>query len=158
MPIVRRFHRSSYRGWTFWTRAALLLTLTVVLAAGCAGDDADPADVLQAYVDAYNVHDLDGVVAVFAEDAVVTGHPLDGRNSRATGLEEIRDLESRDMSLSVATDAYEMTDVEVSGNRVSFGHIIHHRSGACFAGAGHSLVVEGDKIVRWDWGTPRTCP
>lgn len=62
------------------------------------------------------------------------------------------------MLLSRDEDAYEMTDIEAAGDTVSFGHVIYHKSGRCFAGSDHSLVIAGGKIVRWDWGTPQACP
>ena len=134
------------------------LAFVVVVSPACSESGGGPADVLEAYVDAYNARDLDGVVALFAEDAVVTDHPLAGSGSVTTGVDEIRDLEHRDMVLSAATNAYEMTNVETSGDTVSFGHIIRHQDGGCFAGTGHTLTVEDAKIVSWDWGTPQPCP
>lgn len=49
-------------------------------------DDADPATAIESYLEAYNSADLDAIVGLFAEDAVISGHPLD---PRAEGAAEI---------------------------------------------------------------------
>jgi hypothetical protein len=134
------------------------LAFSIAISAACGGSGTDSGDALDAYVEAYNARDLSGVVAVFAEDAVVTGHPLAGSDSVTTGWDEIRDLEEQDMVLSAVADAYEMTNVKTSDNRVSFDHIIRHKNGNCFSGTGHTLIVEDGKIVRWEWGAPQPCP
>ena len=64
-------HRSPMR-----FRGAAALLVAVLVLAGCGDDDSsaaaasDPAAVIAAYEAAFNAHDLDAVVAVFATDAV----------------------------------------------------------------------------------------
>ena len=49
----------------------------IVPLVACGVDDGDPAAVLAEYIDGYNAHDLDAVLALFSDDAVMTHHPID---------------------------------------------------------------------------------
>ena len=61
----------------------------MLLLGACAGTD-DPAAVIEAYVEAYNAGDADAIATLFAEDAVITGHP----GGTFTGVSEIQALAS----------------------------------------------------------------
>jgi hypothetical protein len=113
-----------------------------------AGAGATPEEVLASYVEAFNAHDLDAVMALFADDAIITGHPLDSAPP-AEGTAEVRILESADMGTG---NTYEMTNVEAAGDTVTFGHRWHRADGACFAGTDR-MVVEQGKIAQWDFIT-----
>lgn len=135
-----------------WRLAPALVALVVLVAAACSSSDADPSTVLEDHAAAYNAHDLDAVVALFAEDAIVTGHPLDPTGI-TEGREAIRELEEEALTISASENADEYTNIVESGNTVTFGHLFTTSSGQCFSGDGHRVVVEDGKIVRWDWGT-----
>lgn len=135
--------------------AARLLSVIAVSAVvaslvACGDDDADAADVLAEYVDAYNAHDLDAAMALFSDDAVMTAHPLDD-DSPANGVAEIRVVHVIDMPEAAPDDALDVTDVVVEGNEVTFNHRWHAAGGDCYSGVGHSIVVQDDKIVSWTW-------
>lgn len=136
-----------------------------------AGTPGDPAAVLAEYQQARNANPvrevdpadfwLDSLMSLYAEDAVVTGHPLDdGDPPIATGLEEIARLESQvgpsevDSPFSQrAAHATEYFDVEVSGNQAAFRTHFFNKYGECFGGSGRDqITVEDGKITRWEWG------
>ena len=56
------------------------------------GDTAHPIDVVQAQVDAYNAHDLDGFLACYAEDAVI--YDLSGERPVVNGRSAMRETYS----------------------------------------------------------------
>jgi hypothetical protein len=104
-------------------------------------------------VQAFNAHDIDAVVALYADDAVVTGHPL-AEGPTAEGAQEIRALTVEDMG---AANTYEVRDVETTGNSVSFVHLWYPDNG-CYAGT-NRMVIENGKITEWEMITnSRPCP
>jgi hypothetical protein len=147
--------------------AVTIVGVVVLMAVAVSDDDPSPAsppptvpvpttmpagadELLDAYVDAYNAHDIAAVMSLFADDAVMTGNLV---SPGAQGTAEIRDFQEGDMAIAAPDNSYAMTDVEVDGNTVTFGHIWHHRDGNCYSGTGHRVEVEGGLIVRWDFGT-----
>jgi hypothetical protein len=111
-------------------RSRFLLAGVVVLAAAAgscasAGSSdtsdvvADPSVVVTDYLDARNTGDLDAQLALYADDAVVTGHPLDDDGS-ATGVDAIRQLE--DFQGEFPGTVTEYVDLGVSGDTVTFDH------------------------------------
>ena len=132
-------------------------SMAVLVAAGCASDEADAGEVLESYTTAINAHDLDRAMSFFAENAVISGYPT--RTADLVGLDPIRDAEAGVLTFAAREDASRWTDVIVKGNTVSFGHVFLTRSGECFSGEGHTVSVDGGKIVTWDWGThSQPCP
>lgn len=132
-------------------RFVLSVAMAVALtAAGCSSDsnDDDAGDVLNDYVTAYNSGDIDAVMALFTEESTITGHPT---NSSATGLTAIRALHVEDMSAAADTDAYSISNVQVTGNNVKWDHIWTNSTGNQFCKTGQSTVTEGGKIVLWTW-------
>lgn len=129
----------------------LAAVVIAVFVAGCGGgDDADPAAVVEAYRVAYNEKDLFAVMDLFAEDAVMTGHPF---AARAEGIAELTRIQREDIDFSAQSDAYQFVNVRVEGTTVTFDHVWHSADGRCVTGEGQKLVVEDGKIVRWDWGS-----
>ena len=153
--------------------AAAIVAAVVLIAVAVSDDGSSPAsppptvavpttmpasvgELLDAYVDAYNAHDIAAVMSLFADDAVMTGNLV---SPGAEGTAEIRAFQEGDMAIAAPDNAYAMTDVEVNGNTVTFGHIWHHQDGSCYSGTGHRVEVEGGQIVRWDFGTDsQPCP
>ena len=133
---------------------ALVLTVLLVVV-GCGGDDdsaaSDPAAILADYQDARNAGDVDALISLYAEDAVVTEHPLDD-DGMAEGVEEIRALERGVPLIQRSEDATEFVDVQVSGNSVAFGHRFWNNTGQCFGGGGDEVTVEDGRITRYAWG------
>jgi hypothetical protein len=122
------------------------LLLAVLAIGACGGDDADPGETVQAYIDAYNIRDIDAVMAVFADDAVITNHPF---ASRIEGAEAIRSLQVDDFQAAGSDNAYEISDLEVSGDTVTWNHVWLDRC----TGTGNEAVVENGKIVSWEFAS-----
>jgi ketosteroid isomerase-like protein len=106
--------------------------------------DASPADVYDAYIAAFNADDLDAVMALFADDAVVLNDPVTG-NMVAQGTDEIRQVQEAEISLG---QYYEVLSVESAGNTVTVEVRYHTTAEECYAGTGE-ITVEQGKIVRW---------
>lgn len=151
------------RTWLKGSRAAvaaLLATVGVIAAIIFVTSDSDsdvaadrsPAAVLFAFQDAYNATDLDRVVKQFAPEATILRYP-NAFYTNAAGREEIKALFASELN----NDArYEMTEVEVTGNVVTF----RHRWGGpgpeldfCRTAPGHRMVVEDGLIQSWEWPT-----
>jgi len=115
---------------------------------------ATPAEVLAAYEDARNAKDVDALIALYADDAVVIGHPLD-RNKLAEGVDEIRALERQVPTIMGANGFTEYRAIEVSGNTVTFKQKFVNNSGDCFSdnddGSGNTVTVIDGKITRYVW-------
>lgn len=134
----------------------LALLAFVLVLAGCTSqpEAAGPAEVLAEYQEAGDAGDIDAVMELFTEDAVVTGHPLDETSPPiATGVEEIRPLEEQVIALQRSEDANEYFDVEVTGNTATFSSHFYANDGLCYAGSGHEITVADRKITTYAWGT-----
>ena len=135
------------------------MAVMVLVVAACGSSDDDPAAVLADYAEARNSGDVDTVVALYADDAVVRDHVLDD-DGVATGVDEIRALEEQIPAVQGSGDGIELVDMEVSGNTVLFSSRfffgadgIRARSGAgCAGSVGHTATVEDGKITLVDWG------
>jgi hypothetical protein len=148
-----RVHRPPIRG-VFIVAGLVLAAMLIVAACGDDdgdGDDGDPAALLADYEGTRNAGDVDALMALYADDAVVTNHPADTDNT-ATGVDEIRALESDVPTFQRPEDATEFVNVQVSGDRVTFGNIFFHDTGECFSGSGHEVTVQDDKITLYAWG------
>jgi len=114
----------------------------------------DPAAVLAAYEDARNAKDVDALVALYADDAVVIGHPLDG-DKLAEGVDEIRALERQVPMYMGANGFTEFRTIEVSGNTATFKQKFVNNAGACFSdndtGKGNTVTVVDGKITLYVW-------
>lgn len=141
---------------------AVLMSAALLLAA-CGDDSADaessdtgPAAVIEAYTEAYNSGDIDAVMVLFTEDSVVTGHPF---SNKSEGLLEIRTVQIEDISSGASENAYTISNVEVSGDTVTWDHLWVSDDGSEFCQTGQTAVIEDGKIVSWTWPTASSdCP
>ena len=132
----------------------LVLTGTLVLAA-CSDDDgsgssgaSDPAEVVEAYVAAYNAQDIDRVMAFFAEDAV----KIDGAE-QIDGAEAIRAGELAEFEVHApGGEAYSISNLVVTDNTVTWDHVFKGDAHTC-VGTGNEAVVEDGKIVMWTFAS-----
>ena len=73
-------------------RAVQILLLATAasrcVAQATCGNSSDPADVVQAQVEAYNKHDVDAFLACYADDATIV--MLDSKDSPTQGKEALR--------------------------------------------------------------------
>ena len=133
-----------------------LLTTVISLAlplGACSGDDSDPAAVLSEYVEVFNAEDGEAVMAFFAEDAVIEGHPnIDG--ATATGKSEILAIETSMDRFQGSTGTLEYLNMEVSGNTVTFDNIFINGQGSCFSSTGSVATIENGLITLIVWGNP----
>lgn len=111
-----------------------------------AGSIDDPASVLAAYEDARNARDFETMRALYAEDAVITGHPMGPNQTRAANVDEALDFEQSQQS-SVKSW---FVDVDVSGDQATFTQLVRN-SGGCFATPGDQVTVTDGKITRYTW-------
>jgi ketosteroid isomerase-like protein len=137
-------------------RLVIAVAMTVALVgAGCTseGDDpgSDPGAVLAAYESARNSGDVDAVMALYAEDAVVENHPL-GETVAASGTQEIRALEMQVPAVQGSTGGIEFTDTVVSGDSVMANYTFFNEDGECFGGKDTEVSVVGEKITLYVWG------
>ena len=126
------------------------ISLALILGA-CGGDDSDPAAVLADYLEVWNAEDAEAVMVFYAEDAVIEGHPED-TDGLATGKSEILAIEQRMQIHQESTGRLEFTNMEVSGNTVTFDDIFHNGDGDCFSSTGDKVTVEDDKITLYVFG------
>jgi hypothetical protein len=154
---TRREDQKAKRTYWPWLAAAMVIVLVglaVVLVdqgedAPAAGQPSDPADTIEAYIDAYNAEDIDGVMGFFSEESVVIGHPY---AAESRGLEEIRTIQTEDVKLGVT---YTISNLEVTGDTVTWDHAWGGQS--CVEG--HLAVVQDGTILSWTWPDNRfTCP
>lgn len=131
------------------TRLLTAIILAVALAAtGCSSESSDPAAVIEQYVAAYNSGDIDAVMEVFTEESVVYGHPF---SSESAGLTAIRSVQVSDLSAGATTDAYSISNVEVSGDTVTWDHVWVNSGGEEFCQVGQTAVIDDGKILTWTW-------
>jgi ketosteroid isomerase-like protein len=115
---------------------------------------ATPEEVLAAYIAAFNADDLDAVMALFADDAVVLNDPVTSR-AVAQGIDEVREVQDAEMSLG---ESYEVLSVDSADNAVTFEVLYRTTDERCFAGTIEITVEEG-KIDRWNnRSVGRACP
>jgi uncharacterized protein (TIGR02246 family) len=123
----------------------------------CNSTQSDPAATIEAYVAAYNAADVDAIVELFDENAVITNHP----GGTFTGTEQIRSLhEGGGADGADGTVAYTISNIEVSGNTVTWDHVWsgEEDNGEPFQSCveGHTATVEDGQIVSWTWPPPTT--
>jgi hypothetical protein len=133
----------------------LVLTGTLVLAA-CNDDNdgsgssraADPAEVVEGYVAAYNAQDIDRVMAFFADNAVI----ING-TERIEGAEAIRAEELGGFEVHApGGEAYSISNLVVTDNAVTWDHLFKGTAHTC-VGTGDEAVVEDGKIVMWTFAS-----
>ena len=141
--------------------AAGLLTAILILA-GCGDDDSDdvsdsePAEVIAEYQGAYNDSDIDAVMVLFSEDSVLSDHPL--APASVAGLEAIRSHHLADMAVAAETDAYKTSNVEVSGDTVTWDHVWTNTAGNEWCGEGNTALITNGQILTWTFApNPHPC-
>ena len=143
------------RSLNLTTLLALLAFMSLGLAA-CSDDndgtgsprDSDPAEVVEAYVAAYNAQDIDRVMRFFAGDAVL----IDGAE-RIEGTEAIRAEELGGFPLHApGGEAYSISNLAVTGNTATWDNRFEGTAHTC-VGTGNEAVVEGGKIVMWTFAS-----
>ncbi len=105
--------------------------------------------VIAAYIAAYNSGDIDRVMSMFSEASVVTGHPF---ADSPTGLAAIRSIQLADLA-SAGPDAYTISNVEVTGDTVTWDHVWTNSNGTDYCQFGQNAVVESGSILSWTWPT-----
>lgn len=128
----------------------------MLIAAACGGSDdasrgaADAAAVVERYVAAYNAQDIDEVMAVFADDAVIVGAgDRFGGAERIEGAAAIRASERASFSVHApGGEAYSISNLAVTGNTVTWDHRFEGTAHTC-VGTDNEAVVEDGKIVLW---------
>lgn len=151
----------SNRATTRVALAAAGLLIVGVLLAGCgdddsaAAEDSDPAAVVEDYRVSYNGGDIEEVMTAFTDESVITGHPF---ADESAGLAEIRSLHLGDMSAAAQTDAYEFSNIEVSGDTVTWDHVWLNDDGEEWCAEGHSAVITDGQIITWTFApNPDLC-
>lgn len=147
--------RSARRPRVGWRQLAFAISFSAVAASACSGADVGPEQVIRSYADAYNANDVDGLTELFAEDALMTGHPF---GAHADGIDTILNVHAADRAIAAVETPYEISNIEVTGNTVSWDHVWTNRDGSDYCAEGHSAVVEGGKIVLWEFApNPYLC-
>ncbi len=142
------------------TTAVVVLAIVAVVSL-TGSNDSDVADArsatIHAYIDAYNAGpgNIDAIMAFFTEESVITGHPLSSND--VTGIAPIKNLHQMDLS-QTAVPAYTISNVEVSGNTVTWDHVRTHVIFEDFCGEGNTAIVEDGKILAWTYVEMATCP
>ena len=163
-----RDRRRSAATWIVSAAALVIAVIALVVAARPADDEPlqpaatstvpdtegalSPAEVLDLYENAVNARDLDAIMLLYADDAVVIGHPTGP--DVATGHDEIRSAENASLIQMADRDGqvFWLTQREFDGDVASAGHVWYSFN-ACFAGAGDRIVIEDGLIVEWDRGS-----
>ena len=115
----------------------------------------DPAEVIEDYRIAYNSGDIERVMALFSDESVLTRHPF---AARSTGLSAIRSVQLRDLSAAAPADAYHMSNVEVSGDTVTWDHEFTNSDGDRWCAEGNTAIIATGKIKNWVFApNPRQC-
>lgn len=141
-------------------KVALATVLGVAALAGCASEDGsepDPAAVIEEYESAYNSGDIEAVMAFYTEDSTLIGHPLG--DDLVVGLVAIRDSVKIDMAEAAESDPYEISNVETSGDTVTWDHTWTNRRGQDWCAEGNRAVIADGTILSWTFAPdPGLCP
>lgn len=113
---------------------------------GSSRGEIDPATLISEYRIAYNSADIERIMALFTDDSVVVGHPL---QSRSEGLAAIRSLQRRDLARAAPVDAYVMSRIDVAGDTVTWDHRFTNAHGDRWCADGNRAVVSDGKILNW---------
>ncbi len=126
-------------------------------------DVAGPQATVEGYFAAFNSQDIEAVLGFFTEASRIDDHPKDkpvfrGFGVPLRGLTEIRRTLQREMDLTATVDGYVISNVEVSGNSVTWDHAWTANDGGRTCAEGHSATVEDGKILLWEYPVPHSCP
>ncbi|HEY5729521.1 MAG TPA: nuclear transport factor 2 family protein [Anaerolineales bacterium] len=122
-------------------RIAVLFTLLFSLSACGGGDgpdaDSEEAKVIEAYEAAWNEQDIDGVMALYAEDAVEK-NPL----GTFTGQSQIRDV----TNMAMETFALECGNYKLNGNTLTYECVLKDYGDDADRTEIYEAVIENGKI------------
>jgi ketosteroid isomerase-like protein len=97
-----------------------------------------------------SVGDVDALIALYAEDAVVLNHPLD-LDDTARGVKEIRVWEQQGSKILGTNGSMEYRNLKTTGNIVVFDQKFVNDGGTCFSDVGIKVTVINGKITLWEW-------
>ena len=141
----------SYRVVAATLISVVVLITAVVVITNDSGNDAatsrTPQELLGELTDAYDAKDFDRAVNLFDEQATLIRYPS---TARAVGHDEIRAAFDAGEGNFAPGGRLEITDIEVSGNVVTF---THRRTDVanCATAPGHRMVLSEGKILEWEW-------
>jgi predicted ester cyclase len=118
-----------------------LLTPSPTPAATATPGLTDPATIVVAFWDALNAQDLDTAMSLVADDVKVTGP---GRHY--TGKNTFR----IDMKSSMAGIRYEISDLVVTGDTVTYNWRYYRNDVLSGSGTGESMVIRDGKIIQFN--------
>ena len=110
--------RRSFMQIVVLTALVVAIILTVV---GCGSGSGEPADAVNGYVKAHSSGDIDAVMVFYTEDSVGDRPHLFA--PKTTGLKQIRIVQIQDMGNKASEDAYSISNVQVTGNTVTWDHL-----------------------------------
>lgn len=96
-----------------------------------------PAAVLAAYEEARNSNDYDALRELYADDAVITGHPLDTSDPQVADVDEFVALKTQ-RGNEHPEEATTFANVEVFGDRATFAHLFFASTATAMAAAATS--------------------
>lgn len=119
-------------------------------------DSASRIGTLETFVAHYNADDVDSLMALFAEESVVIGHPeqhLVGAPfiNESRGLEAIRELWAADLVGSDGENPLTISSVEVTADTVVWDHTYVDADGVRRCAYGNVAEIENGTIVSWTW-------
>ncbi len=146
--------------------AAVVVLVAVGMSSLLFGDESDvagPQATVEGYFAAFNSQDIEAVLEFFTEASRIDFHPKDkpvfrGFGEPLRGLTEIRRTLQREMDLTAPVDGYVISNVEVSGNSVTWDHAWTENDGGRTCAEGHSATIEDGKILFWEYPVPHSCP
>lgn len=117
----------------------------------------DPEAVTRAFVDAWNSQDVERVLQLFTEDAVVTTPSLPGVPDRFEGRDQLRGM----VELYIPGFQATLTGLERRGDRVGFTATVRadavRQMGLDALDEDNEVVVQGGKVRSFSIGfTPET--
>ena len=98
-------------------------------------------------------------MALFTEDSVVIGHRFSVDSPVSRGLVRIRAVQVNYIDLAATENAYTISNVEVSGDTVTWDTLWVDSFGEEYCQSGQMAVIDDGKIASWEWGGPDiACP
>lgn len=146
------------------TTAALALIVGLgtwaILGGGGGGEAANPRAAVEGYYEASNSHDLNAIMEFFSEESKIVGHPADSptRGTPLRGLATIRSVLEVQLGFAVPVNPFTISNVEVSGDTVTWDSRFSNKNGNRFCAEGHSAIVGGGKILFWTHAALQSCP
>ena len=141
---------------------ALIVGLGTWAIVGGGGEAASPQAVVEGYYEALNAGDVAAIMEFFSEESEIVNHPLDlpvTRGGPLRGLAAIQEIAESDSEFSAdQVEPFKFSNVEVSGNTVTWDFRIVIENQATNCSDGHSAIVENGKILLWTFAPQHPCP